>query len=143
MLWTSGKFAAYLLQTHGTTWSAKWAGFLAHHGICCETYEWTDLEWPYVVYMKVAIDLKKVYIGSTKCSLPGREATRRRTLRQRGPNRAEPAVVWWRRRRNYLKFATILVSKQPTELQARKLEKQSLMVVSLISTCRRYTSTLA
>ena len=90
------KSALSVIESGNTAWRKKWGGFLRGQGVSACEYGASKTDHPYTVYIKVALNHSKCYVGSTKNGIITREGDRRRSfLNENRDRRTEPAFEWW------------------------------------------------
>ncbi len=128
LYWIWGCAVLSILESSSTLWRSTWAAFLRYHSITSQTYHPFLLTHPHVTYVKLSDRRTKAYVGSTSRRMLGREATRRRKFRQRGPCHAEPAIVWWKSTKSFFEFCPIVFGFGPTEDFVERLEFQTVHI---------------
>ena len=79
-------------------------------GLNSQSYSLERMDVEHVTYIKLHIDQTKSYVGSTKETMVGREASRRRAFNCQDPTRrVEPVFLWWRKTGTYWEFCPVVL----------------------------------
>lgn len=135
--WWRGFWLLRLYEARATPADRSWLDFFGAHGVSSQTYTPSWVRRRKVVHVRLSHRSKHAYTGSTKKSVAGREATRTRVYRQKGREAClvEPAIKWWRKKRNFFAFTPVVLSSHSTyaeaylhEVKATKSRQTSLNV---------------
>ena len=126
LFWLWGRAWGIAVSLGQSARCKKLATLAAKHQITWSEYSRLSLRSPCAVYAKVSLQYKHMYIGSTSCSVLGREGTRRRKFRQDDLSSAEPAIHWWRKMDDFFWFCPIVLLCTDSKLEAEMQETKHI-----------------
>ena len=110
LYWVWAQSMLHLFELAQSPWRTKWRQFFDELALNSRSYSLARMDVPFVTYIKLHVDQTKSYVGSTKESIVGREASRRRAfVCKDSTRRVEPAFQWWQQTDSYWEFCPIVL----------------------------------